>query len=179
MEDAERRLRNRERDALPALDVEASWTKSNRGERHVSDLGYAADSFAVGVTLELPLDRVRERGAIRSARIELSRARRALSLLTDTVLREVRESLRNYRSADNSVAIQRQIVASEVKNAKVARIRFEDGEISNRDLTDAQNGLADARDRLVRETANLADAKVQLIRDVGILVLNEDGTWQL
>ena len=63
--------------------------------------------------------------------------------------------MRDFRSAANSVAIQRQIVTTEEKNAKVAFLRFQNGEISNRDLTDAENNLVDARNRLVREKVNL------------------------
>ena len=114
----------------------------------------------------------------RRARIDLDRARRARALAEDNVIAEVRDSLRNLRSAENSLAIQERIVASEEKNAKVARMRFEQGEIGNRDLTDALINLADAQDRLVREKANVATARLELLRDVGVLFIEEDGTWQ-
>jgi outer membrane protein TolC len=57
-------------------------------------------------------------------------------------------------------------------------MRFENGEISNRDLTDALTNLVDARDRLVREQANVETARTQLLRDLGVLSLDEEGIWR-
>jgi len=175
--DAERRLRIRTRELLPQVDLVASRTRA-AADRHLGGLGYDDDSFSVGITAELPLDRVRERGALRAARIALNRARRDLSLAEDNVMREVRESLRTYRSSISSLAIQEQIVVSEVKTAKVAALRFEEGTIGNRDLTDAQNNLTSARNRLVTERVNVETARGQLLRDAGVLVIDADGTWK-
>ena len=178
VEDAERRLRIRRRDLLPDLSVEAIGTRSApAGSRRV-DSTLEHDTYSVGVSLELPLDRVRERGALRAARIELDRSRRDLTNQEDTVILEVRESLRTLRSSESSLKIQEQIAASEEKNVRVARMRFESGEISNRDLTDALTALADARDRLIREKANVETARTRLLRDLGVLVLDEEGTWR-
>ena len=178
VDDSERRLRIRTQELLPQLRLVAERTRAARaGDRHLDTLAYRDDDYSVGLELELPLDRVRERSSLRAARVELSRSRRALSELEDDVILTVRQSLRDYRSSANSLVIQRQIVASEEKNTKVARMRFENGEIGNRDLTDAQNSLVDAQDRLVREQVNVELARVQLLRDLGVLVLEEDGTW--
>jgi outer membrane protein TolC len=74
--------------------------------------------------------------------------------------------------------IQEQIVASEEKNVKIAQLRFERGEIGNRDLTDALTNLADAKDRYIREKANAETARLRLMRSLGLLRMNADGTWQ-
>jgi outer membrane protein TolC len=177
VEDAERRVRLREREMLPDLNVEAIGTKAGADARRW-DATLERDTWTLGVSLELPLDRVRERNALRAARIELDRARRSLSLQEDTVILQVRDSLRSLTSAESSLGIQKQIVASEEKNAKIANIRFQNGEIANRDLTDALENLADARDRLVQEKTNVETARLQLLRNLGVLTLDEDGTWR-
>ncbi len=178
VDDAERHVRVRERNMLPDLGVEAVRTWRSDPARGVGDLGRDDASYTLGVSLELPLDRVRERGELRRAQIELDRARRGLALAEEQVISDVRDSLRSLRSAENSYSIQERIVASEEKNAKVARLRFEQGEIGNRDLTDALIARADAQDRLVRERANVATARQQLLRDAGLMLMEEDGTWQ-
>ncbi len=178
VEDAERRVRIAERDLLPDVTLDAVASRDDLGRRRVGDLRPDRDTYSVGVAVELPFDRVRERGALRRARIDLDRARRSLALDEDNVILQVRQSVRNLKSARNSLAIQEQIVASEEKNAKVTRLRFEQGEIGNRDLTDALNRLADARDRLVREKVNVETTRLQLLRDAGVLVIEEDGTWR-
>lgn len=176
--DAERRLRLREQEILPSLELEAVHRRSSDTERHLSDVRADRDDYSVGLALELPLDRVRERGNLRRARIELDRARRSLALLEDQILADVRDSVRNLRSAENSYDIQTRIAASEEKNVRIARLRFENGEISNRDLTDALGNLADAQDRLVREKANVVTARLQLLRDAGLMFMKEDGSWE-
>ena len=175
--DAERRLRIAERGVLPNVTVEGVTTHASPpGSSHV-DSGLGHDSYSVGLAVELPLDLVRERGVLRAARIELDRARRNLSKTEDDVILGVRQALRSLRSAVASLKIQVEIAASEEKNVKVARMRFEQGEISNRDLTDAMTNLVDARDRLVREQAIVETARTQLLRDLGILYLDAEGTW--
>ena len=176
--DAERRVRIAERDILPDVKLEAASTHASPpGSRHV-DGGLSHDSYSVGLAVELPLDLVRERNALRATRIELTRARRNLSKVEDDVILGVRQALRSLRSAEASLKIQIAIAASEEKNVKVARMRFEQGEISNRDLTDAMTNLVDARDRLVREQAIVETARTQLLRDLGVLYLDAEGTWR-
>ena len=105
----------------------ASRTRGAQTDRHIGGLGFHEDSFSVGIEAELPFDRIRERGALRSARIALQRARRNQSEFEDTVILEVRSAIRQYRSAVSSFAIQKRIVESEEKNARVASLRFEEG----------------------------------------------------
>jgi outer membrane protein TolC len=176
--DAERRVRIAERNILPDVKLEAASTHASpAGSRHVDgDLSH--ESYSVGLAVELPLDLVHERAALRTARIELDRARRNLSRVEDDVILGVRQSMRSLRSAVASLKIQVEIAASEEKNVKVARMRFEQGEISNRDLTDAMTNLVDARDRLVREQAIVETARTQLLRDLGVLYLDAEGTWK-
>jgi outer membrane protein TolC len=178
VEDFERRLRIAERNLLPDLNVEAVGTRSAPAGSSRVDAPLERDTYSLGISLELPLDRVRERGTLRAARIALDRARRDLSLSEDSVILDVRDALRNLRSAESSLKIQEQIAASEEKNAKIANIRFQNGEIGNRDLTDALTNLADARDRLVREKANVETARTQFLRNVGVLYLDEEGIWR-
>ncbi|MCE9634522.1 MAG: TolC family protein [Planctomycetes bacterium] len=179
VEDAERRESIRERDVLPDLRLDLTGTRASDDAHGVRDLTpLARDSYGAGLSLEIPFDRVRERGALRAARIEVSRARRDLSLTEDRVILDVREALRNLRSADSSLKIQEQITASEEKNVKIARLRFEEGTIGNRDLTDALSNLADAQDRLVREKAKTEVARLGLMKAVGTLTIDEDGTWR-
>jgi outer membrane protein TolC len=177
--DAERRESIRERDVLPDLRVELTGRRASDDAHGFSDMTpLERDSWGAGVVLELPLDRVRERNALRAARIEVERTRRDLTLAEDSVILDVRSALRGLRAAESSLKIQEEITVSEEKNARIAKLRFEEGTIGNRDLTDAYSNLADAQDRLVREKANLETARVRLHRAVGTLTMNEDGTWR-
>jgi outer membrane protein TolC len=176
--DAERRVRIAERNVLPDVSIEAVSTHAASSGSRDLDHALDHDTYSVGLAVELPLDLVRERGVLRAARIELDRSRRNLSTVEDNIILGVRQSLRRLRSSVASLKIQIEIAASEEKNVKVARMRFENGEISNRDLTDALTNLVDARDRLVREQAQVETARTQLLRDLGVLSLDEEGIWR-
>jgi len=179
LDDADRRERIREQDVLPDLRLELTGARASADARGASDLlPLRRDSWGAGVVLELPLDRVRERSALRASRIAVETARRDLARTEDNVIVEVRSALRARRSAESSLKIQEQITVSEEKNVKIAKLRFEEGTIGNRDLTDAYTNLTDAQDRLVRERANLEIAHLRLLRAVGALTMNEDGTWR-
>src|SRR5262249_22282200 len=145
--DAERRVRIAERDLLPDLGIEAVGRRASAPDSRHGDDPLEHDTWSLGFVLELPLRPVRERNAPRGAKMALDGARRELSLAEDSAILSVREALRNLRSAEASLSIQEQIVASEEKNAKIAKMRFDNGEISNRDLTDAYSNLADAQNR--------------------------------
>lgn len=176
--DAERRLRIRRQEVLPQLDLEAVYDRRDDGtDTRASGLQYGDDQYSVGLSLELPLDRVRERSSLRRARIELRRSRRALTLAEDQILLDVRDAQRDFSSAQSSLRIQQEIVTSEERNVKIARLRFANGEIGNRDLTDALTNLADAQDRLIREQVNVETARYQVLSALGLLVIEEDGTW--
>jgi len=177
VQDAERRVRIREQELLPQLDIEAVNRRASKTERHYDDLSFDRDRYSLGVSLELPLDRVRERGNVRRARIELDRARRDLALNEDNVLAEARDSLRSLRSAEYSFDIQQQVAASEEKNVRIAQLRFEQGKITNRDVTDALTNRTDAQIRVVRERVRVATARLQLLRDAGVMFMKEDGSW--
>jgi len=100
--------RRRAPDARPGeRDAAGPQRGGRRHARRANNIGGASgasrsplehDTYSLGLSLELPLDRVRERGALRAARIELDRARRGLSLKEDSVILEVRDAMRNLRS---------------------------------------------------------------------------------
>jgi len=177
VEDAERDLRIQTRNLLPDLDLTADYDWSSRPEGRYLDQKLGDEEWTIGLALQIPFERTSERNAYRRSMIDLDRARRDLSLQEDDVLLEVRDSLRSLRRAEASVEIRRKEIEVAQKEAEAARIRFDAGEMDNRNWADAQNAVLEAQNSLIRDLVEYETARIQLLRDVGILFIDEEGMW--
>ena len=77
-----------------------------------------------------------------------------------------------------SLEIQRQLIGDQTKNLRIAELRFERGEIPNRDVVEANQALLDAQNALIDEQVAYEIARLQLLRDLGILFIDETGMWK-
>ncbi len=163
---------------LPDLDLSLNYglgDSDSAGSFGSQDLD--RENYSARVTLGLPLNRVDERLAYRSVLIAQQRAIRGLEQFEDTVTIGVRRSIRELDRRRQSVAIQEEQIAAEEKNVRIAKIQFEQGEVDNRDVVDAQQSLLNARNRLINEQVNYEIARLQLLRDLGILFIDDQGMW--
>ena len=178
LEDAERGVSLARNSLLPDLDVTlgASYLTDTTGTLGGSDL--ERSDASLGVTFGVPLDRVRERNAYRSAELSLSRARRSLEEFEDQLRVSIQSSFRELERRLQSLEIQRQLIVDQTKNLRIAELRFERGELPNRDVVEANQSLLDAQNALIDEQVNYEIARLQLLRDLGILFVGEDGMWK-
>jgi len=177
LEDAERKVRNARNGLLPDLDLTAAVTLEGSKTRG-DPLIYDAGSHSLGIELSLPLDKVADRNAYRSALIEKHRRERAHSLAADRVKQQVLRTYRRLRRTANSVRIQTANVEMAERRVRNAELRFEAGELGNRDVVEAQSAKLRAENALIRAILDYDIARLQLKRDIGILFLDSDGVWQ-
>lgn len=175
LEDAERAVRIQKDVLNPDLDLTVSQTSSTPSSSQFTGKPFEEQSWSAGLSLGLPLDRKSQRNAYRAALIDRDRQRRAHQLEKDNVVEEVRSTLRRLRRAENAIDIQKMIIDSEQKRLKIAQIRFRNGEIGNRDVVEAQQGLLSAQNAYIEDLVNYAIARIQLRRDLGTLFLGADG----
>jgi outer membrane protein TolC len=178
LEDVERGVRLARNTLLPdlSLDLGTSYATGSSGSLGGTDLDRTESSLAL--TLGVPLDRVRERNSYRSAEIGLAQARRDLEQFEDELVVEIRSSFRELERRLQSLDIQRQIIKDQTKNKRIAELRFERGEIENRDVVEATQSLLDAENRLIDEQVSYEIARLQLLRNLGILFIDETGMWK-
>ena len=77
-----------------------------------------------------------------------------------------------------SLAIQEELIQGQDKNVKIAQLRFERGEISNRDVTEAKEALLDAQNSLINEKVNYEISRLGLLRELGILFIDDRGMFK-
>jgi outer membrane protein TolC len=176
LEDAFRQLRYAREDLhLPGLDVSLGFSLSHPSAKDFHDLMLKSHSFSAGLSLEIPLDRIGERNALKSLLISLKQQVRSLDLEIDSVRRQVKNSFRNLRRLTRSIRNQKRQIEIAKRKEKKAFLDFKEGQISNRDLVEAQEELRDAENGLIQTQVDYEIARVELLRDLGILRLDEAG----
>ncbi len=178
LEDVERGVRLARNGLLPDLDLTLGASYASNPADTLGGHDFERGDASVAVTLGLPLDRVRERNAYRSAELALARARRGLEEFEDQLRVSIQSSFRELARRLQSLEIQRQLIEDQTKNLRIAELRFERGELPNRDVVEANQSLLDAQNALIDEQVSYEIARLQLLRDLGILFVGEDGMWK-
>ncbi len=174
LEDAERALRIAENGLLPDVNLLLGASVDD-------PLGQDGDgtwSASAAVNAELPLQRTSERNAYRSTQISLERAQRSYSLAVDQLELDIRDEVRQLKSAEQRIALQQQQIEQQQRAVAITQVKFEQGTLGNRDLLDARQSLVDAQNALIRLQAEHFVGHLQLMRDLGLLFVAEDGTWR-
>ena len=175
LEDAERQLRLAANNLLPDVDVRASVDLITDPADDPWNADFERRAWSVGASIDLPLDRVAARNSYRATRIRLQRRQRQLALFRDNLANQVRATLRRLQRTESTIVIQRRIVEEEEKRYRIANLRYTQGETENRDVVEAAQSYNDAQDRMVQNIVDYEIARIQLQRDMGILIVDPDG----
>lgn len=177
LQDVERQIRLAENGLLPDLNLNLAYTLGSQGGGNLFGEPFDEQSVSASVSYELPLVRVNERESVRAAQIALRRARRDYDEFEQTLVIEIRARFRELQRRSQSLDIQRELIADQERNVEIAKLRVEQGDFSNRDVFEATQSLLDARNTLIQEQVNYELARLALIRDLGILFIDENGMW--
>ncbi|MEI6167123.1 MAG: TolC family protein [bacterium] len=174
-DDSQRRLRLARNLLLPELDLYGkAGTRAKDADSPAS--GEFTPDYVAGVTLELPLDKRAERDAIRRSTFECDAAERAVAEKEDLIRVEISDSFSKLLALSETVEINKRNIEITKKRSDFATYRFKNGDLSNRDVVEAQNDLLSARNAHVRALAQYEQQRLQLLRDVGLLDVDADGT---
>ena len=175
--DAERSVRIARNGILPDLDLVTDFRLSDQTDTLESATPQDWSASA-GVSLGLPLQRQAERNALRSSQISLDRARRDYEQAWDGLERDIVDQLRQLKQTEQQVELQLQQIEQEKRAVAVTQIRYEAGDVDNRDLLDARQSLVDAQNALIELTARHFIARLRLLRNLGVLFIDEEGMWR-
>lgn len=177
LEDVERSVRISKNGLLPDVNLDLSYGLSGVADPAFVHQHIDNDVWSLGVNVDLPVDRLNERNSYRTALLHFGRAKRDYELFLQGLVVEVRSTFRGLVRRTQSLEIQRQLIEDQERNVKIARIRLEQGEVSNREVIEAQESLLDARNALIQEQVDYEIARLGLLRDLGILFIDEHGMW--
>jgi len=176
--DAERGVAIAENNLLPDLNATGSiaWA-TNSAYRRLFDYNTDRVTYKAGVTLELPLARVKERNALRRSCITQAQAERNYEELKDSIIREVRQAERVVLQQQKSLEIQILNRDLALRRRQAAEVQARLGKFSNRDVVEAEQVLLEARNRLAQAQAQLSLAILQFRRSTGTLRIDDQGRW--
>ncbi len=178
LEDAARSLRISKNGLLPDLTLHAAYDVNAVTASAITNQQLDRESYSAGLTLSLPVDRTLDRNAWKSARIGYQQALRSFDLFKDELVVSVQSTFRELERRKQSVKIQEELIHDQEKNVRIAQILFEQGDNSNRDVVEAQKSLLDAKNSLIREQVSYEIARLGLLRDLGVLFIDEHGVWK-
>lgn len=173
--DSERSLAIAE-DALRAgLSLDLSGSAATDGDGGLNDIRYQDIDWTASLSLDLPLERKRERNALRSSQISLAAAERNLIEDEDSIHASVLDALRTVRAARQSTVIQRGAVSLARRRVESAKLNMAAGRIETRDLLDAQAALVGAENNATASLIQFNLARFDLHLELETLRIDEEG----
>lgn len=144
----------------------------------VGDIRFDRGQYAALLSLDLPVERTRERNEYRNSLLNLEQATRSVQSLEDDIKFSVRSELRALLESRESLKIQAQSVVVAEKRVRSSTIFLEAGRTQIRDLLESQDSLLAAQNFLTRAVIDYRIAELELQRDLGLLKVNEQGLWR-
>ncbi|HUV64754.1 MAG TPA: TolC family protein [Sedimentisphaerales bacterium] len=141
-------------------------------------LRFDRGNYAALLTLDLPVERTRERNEYRNSLIDLERATRTVQTLEDQIKLSIRSELRALLESRESLKIQAQSVVVAEKRVRSTTFFLEAGRTEIRNLLEAQDALLSAQNGLTRSVVDYRIAELELQRDLDLLEVNEQGLWR-
>lgn len=178
IEDAERAVRIARNELLPDFNLTASLGYTGDPDSSLEDAAPDRWNASAGVVMEIPLQRLSERNSFRSAQISLEQARRSYTLLLDNIELEIKNQLRSLRSLEQQIELQQGQIVQEQRAVTVTEIRYEAGDLGNRDLLEARQALFNAQNALIRLKVSHFIGRLTLLRDLGLFFVDESGGWR-
>ena len=97
--------------------------------------------------------------------------------MEDQIKLQIRDSLRSLLESRESFHIQSLAVELALRRVASTTLFLEAGRAEIRDVLEAQEALVSARDALTAAIINYRVAELDLQRDMGVLVINDNGLW--
>jgi len=183
IEDAQRKILVAENGLAGDVDLVASiGYASDTSSPQSARLQFRRGDYAVGLAIALPVDRLRERNALRQTQIARDRAGRSLTLLEDQIILEVRRAFRRLEQARESYEIQKRAVTLAERRVESTQLLLQAGRADQRDVLEAQRALVDTRNALTGALVDHTIANLEFQRDIGTLDVSEEGQihgWKL
>lgn len=131
----------------------------------------------VGVQLNLPLDRLRERNQYRATLISFEAAIRNLGLTFDQLRNQIDQDLRQLAQLRQSYEIQKNAFALAENRVEGNQLRLQAGTVIFRDLSESQDDLISAQNAVTNALVDYLEARLGLLADLGVLATQKELFW--
>lgn len=133
--------------------------------------------YSVGLALELPVDRLRERNTYRASLVSFESQVRSLANTLDTFRRDIEDGLRSLEQQRLNLLSRQEALALAISREENSRLSFEAGRATIRDVRDSQDALIEAQNEVTFTLVNYLQARLFLLLDIGVLSTEEPQFW--
>ena len=186
VEDAQRKLLIAE-DALRAevtlgasvgnlADLASPYSRRN-GEDHgrLHPREYSVNPL---LTIDLPIERRRERNNYRNALIAVESAVREYQSREDSLKQTIRSDMRSLSQTKDNLKIQYMAMNLAERRVRNQEILLQAGRADMTVMLEAQDSLVSAKNSLYSAMISYKNQELALQRDLGLLEVSVDGTWK-
>ena len=157
--------------------VGGSSLANDGGATDYTDFDFKNVRTTVGLQLNLPLDRLRERNNYRATLINFESATRTLGQnfdelrnLLDLRIRELEQFRQTYQIQQNAVVLAK-------KRVEGNQLRLKAGTVIFRRLSESQDALISAQNAETRALVDYLSARLNLLIDLGVLQTDQKRYW--
>jgi hypothetical protein len=172
------------------LDVQLSGDIQTRGNNPVE---FRAPTGSLNASLEFdaPFTRLLERNNYRQALVDYQQSRRSLIQFDDQLNQQLRQQLRELEQLQANLEIQRRAVIIAIRRVDFTRAELNRplppaepgaaattfGPTAVQNLLSALSDLSNAQNNFMSVWLNYYAGRMQLMRDLGVMQLDEEGQW--
>ncbi|MCB1091197.1 MAG: TolC family protein, partial [Verrucomicrobiae bacterium] len=175
--DAERKIKVAKVDLQAGLDAVATYDAISDPDDITPNLNFERRAWTAGVQVDLPIDRKAERNFYRSTLIALEQSKRQETLSYDQVRLQVYDDWRSLEQAKRNFEINELGVQLAERRLEEQELLSDLGRGEARDLVDAQRDLVNSQNQRTQTLVEHTLARLRLWQDMGILYINQDGSW--
>ena len=173
-EDSKRKVKVAANGLLPDLNLVAD---TELASQFYSSFDPGEFKQTAGIKLNLPLDRLTERNAFRSSRINFEKELRSLSSTLDELRGDIRRGIRNLAQEKEKYEIQQNALTLARQRVEVMALLLQAGQATIRDQLEAQADLVSAQNSVTRAMVNYHTARWNLLKNLGILDVENGKFW--
>ena len=144
---------------------------------HYEEFDFDQVRANVGVQLNLPLDRLRERNDYRATLVNFESAIRSLGRTFDNLRNTIDQGVRELEQFRQNYEIQQGAVDLAENRVAGNRLRLQAGTVIFRRLSESQDALISAQNAATAALVDYLSARLNLLVELGILDTEEDGYW--
>ena len=173
------------------LDIVFSGDVGTTGQNNPFDFSHTNGGLRAGLRFDAPFTRLNERNIYRAQLISYQQARRGLIQFEDDVHRNLRLNLRQLSQQRANLEIQRRAMAIAIRRVDASRENLNKpvapaapgaapqqfGPTAARDLLDALSDLRSVQNNVMSVWLAYYASHMTLIRDLGVMQLDENGLW--
>lgn len=131
----------------------------------------------VGLSLDLPIDRLRERNDYRASIVRFEQELRDLTLTLDELKDDIQGGLRTLHLRRQNFEIQRNALQLANRRVASATMLLEAGRSEVRDLIEAQDAQIAAQNAVTAALVSYQQARLELLLNIGALRTDEPDFW--